>query len=70
MHVVILIDNQFKHHLKMFAAASAIIEKNSFLMVLFQLSKKTEYLCSVWFFIQAIFTDQNNNFQQKSFIPQ
>ena len=31
---------------------------------LFRLSKKTEYLCSVWFFIQSIFADQNNSFQQ------
>ena len=33
MHVVILIEKQFNHHLKMFAAGNAILEKISFLMV-------------------------------------
>ena len=32
---------------------------------MFQFSKKLEYLCSGWFFIQSIFADRNNSFQQK-----
>ena len=31
---------------------------------LFRISKRTKYLCSVWFFIQSIFADRNNSFQQ------
>ena len=34
-------------------------------VILFRHLKKTEYLCSVWFFfIQSIFTDRYNSFQQ------
>ena len=39
-------------------------------VLLIRLLKKTEYLCSVWFFfILSIFADRNISIQQKLFIP-